>query len=125
MRFFLMDIIWPDGKTGPDEDGDSWYDCQETQDKNGNDLYGTPFPDPYWFPAPKEFVKKSLDENMCHHSLSEFSVGPWLHGFLPDYELDTWQGRLFPSYTIKERDYFFWSRCPDGDEVTGRSPDQI
>ncbi|THU95055.1 hypothetical protein K435DRAFT_141050 [Dendrothele bispora CBS 962.96] len=40
----LVDVIWPDGKTGPDEDGDSWYDCQETQDKNSDDLHETPFP---------------------------------------------------------------------------------
>ncbi|THU93286.1 hypothetical protein K435DRAFT_861674 [Dendrothele bispora CBS 962.96] len=39
----LVDIIWPEGKTGPDEDGDSWYDCPETQDKTGNDFYKTPF----------------------------------------------------------------------------------
>ncbi|THU97324.1 hypothetical protein K435DRAFT_965546 [Dendrothele bispora CBS 962.96] len=40
----LVDVIWPDGKTGPDEDEDSWYDCQETQDKNSDDLDETPFP---------------------------------------------------------------------------------
>ncbi|THU84148.1 hypothetical protein K435DRAFT_412235 [Dendrothele bispora CBS 962.96] len=120
----LVDIIWPDGKTGPDEDGDSWYDCQETQDKNGNGLYGTPFPDPSWFPAPKEFVEGLLDTwcSECGQQ-SELSVTPWLHGFLPDYELDTWQGHLFPiaSYIFK-RDYFSWSRCPDDDKVkAGRS----
>ncbi|THU95064.1 hypothetical protein K435DRAFT_966596 [Dendrothele bispora CBS 962.96] len=114
----LVDIIWPEGKTGPDEDGDSWYDCPETQDKNNDDdLHETPFPDPSWFRAPKEFFKKSLDENMCYHLLSEFSAGPWLHGFLPDYELDTWQGHLFPSYSLKEHDYFRWFNRSGGDEV--------
>ncbi|THU93284.1 hypothetical protein K435DRAFT_840337 [Dendrothele bispora CBS 962.96] len=113
----LVDVIWPDGKTEPDEDGDSWYDCQETIDKNSDDLYGTQFPEsPSWFPAPKEFVKKSLD-NLCFHLRPEFCVGPWLHGFLPDYELDTWQGHLLPTYSFEERDYFSWSHRPDGDEV--------
>ncbi|THU93259.1 hypothetical protein K435DRAFT_904108 [Dendrothele bispora CBS 962.96] len=54
----LVDIIWPDGKTEPDEDGDSWYDCPETQDKNSDDLHEDPFP------VSKEFIKRSLD-NQC------------------------------------------------------------
>ncbi|THU95060.1 hypothetical protein K435DRAFT_839626 [Dendrothele bispora CBS 962.96] len=84
----LVDIIWPEGKTGPDEDGDSWYDCQETEDKNSDDLHETPIP------APKKFVEISLDESMCPecHYWPKFSARPWLHGFLPDYELNTWQG---------------------------------
>ncbi|THU97317.1 hypothetical protein K435DRAFT_68569 [Dendrothele bispora CBS 962.96] len=40
----LVDIIWPDGRTGPDEDGDSWYDCPEAQNKGSDDLHETPFP---------------------------------------------------------------------------------
>ncbi|THU93266.1 hypothetical protein K435DRAFT_195411 [Dendrothele bispora CBS 962.96] len=54
---------------------------------------------------------------MCHHLLSEFSARPWLHGFLPDYELDTWQGRLSPSYSLKESDYFRWFNRSGCDEV--------
>ncbi|THU95057.1 hypothetical protein K435DRAFT_859910 [Dendrothele bispora CBS 962.96] len=119
-RLPLIDIIWPDGKTGPDEDGDSWYDCEEIQDKtrNSNDLYGTPFLDSYWFPAPKEFVKRSL-YTQCSEcgQQSELSARPWLHGFLPDYELNIWQGQLHSRYSFKERDYFSWSHRPDGVEV--------
>ncbi|THU95069.1 hypothetical protein K435DRAFT_798416 [Dendrothele bispora CBS 962.96] len=73
----LVDIIWPEGKTGPDKDGDMWYDCQETQDKNSNHLNEPTPPDQssgYQFPASKKFVKKSLDENMCYHLMSEFSI---------------------------------------------------
>ncbi|THU97295.1 hypothetical protein K435DRAFT_857704 [Dendrothele bispora CBS 962.96] len=117
--FPLVDVIWPDGKTGPDEDGDSWYDCQEIQDKNSDHLHKTPFPgQSYWFPASKEFVKRSLDTECSGCGLlPESSVQPWLYGFLPDYELDTWQGHLHFRYSFKERDYFSWSRHPDGDEV--------
>ncbi|THV02278.1 hypothetical protein K435DRAFT_836502 [Dendrothele bispora CBS 962.96] len=124
----LVDIIWPDGKTGPDKDGDTWYDCQETQDENSNDSYRTSFPyQSYRFPAPRKFVNKSLDENLCPahypriypdtHPWPKLSAGPLLHGFLPDHELNTWKGELFPKYLFRGDYSFRWSRCPDGDEV--------
>ena len=75
----------------------------------------------YQFPASKKFVKKQMDEDMCYH-LPVFSARPWLHGFLPDYKLDTWQGHLRLGYLFKERDSFYWIHNPDGDEVKpGRS----
>ncbi|THU76762.1 hypothetical protein K435DRAFT_813104, partial [Dendrothele bispora CBS 962.96] len=116
----LVEVIWPEGKTGPDKDGDMWYDCQETQDKNSNHLNEPTPPDhSYQFPTPRKIVQELLNENICPkcHSWPKFSVKPWLHGLLPDYELNTWQGELFPSYSFKERDYFSWSHRPDGDEV--------
>ncbi|THU97320.1 hypothetical protein K435DRAFT_68613 [Dendrothele bispora CBS 962.96] len=116
----LVDIIWPDDKTGLDKDGDMWYDHQETQYKNSNHLNEPTPPDQsYQFPTPRKIVQELMDENMCPECdyWSELSVKPWLHGFLPDYELNTWQGELFPSYSFKERDYFSWSHCHDGDEV--------
>ncbi|THU88220.1 hypothetical protein K435DRAFT_316771 [Dendrothele bispora CBS 962.96] len=43
-RLPLVDIIWPDSTTGPDKDGDIWYDCQETQDKESDHSCETPHP---------------------------------------------------------------------------------
>ncbi|THU97314.1 hypothetical protein K435DRAFT_796614 [Dendrothele bispora CBS 962.96] len=116
----LLDIIWPEGKTGPDEDGDSWYDCQETQYKNNNHLNEPTLPDQFYqFPTPRKIFQELLNKNMCPecHSWPKFSVKPWLHGFLPDHELDTWQGHLIPSYPLKERGYFCWFDCPGAGEV--------
>ncbi|THV03765.1 hypothetical protein K435DRAFT_962266 [Dendrothele bispora CBS 962.96] len=122
----LVDIIWPEGKTGPDKNGDIWYDCQETQDENSDHL-NEPIPPAqlsnpsYRFPTPRKIVKQLLDKNMCPecHSWPKFSVKPWLHGFLPDYEFNTWQGELFPrySFSLKDRHSFCWSHCPDGDRA--------
>ncbi|THU95061.1 hypothetical protein K435DRAFT_859913 [Dendrothele bispora CBS 962.96] len=118
----LVDVIWPDGKTGPDKDGDMWYDCQETQDKKSNYFNESTLPDQsYQFPSPRKIVEKLFDESMCPecHCWSKFSAKPWLHGFLPDYELNTWQGELIPGYSfsLKDRRSFCWSHCPGGDKV--------
>ncbi|THU97292.1 hypothetical protein K435DRAFT_68327 [Dendrothele bispora CBS 962.96] len=99
-----------------------WYDCPETQDKNSNHLNEPTPPDQsYRFPTPRKIVEKLLDENRCPecHSWPKLFVKPWLHGFLPDYELNTWQGELFPRHLFGLKDHHFccWSHCPDGDDV--------
>ncbi|THU98266.1 hypothetical protein K435DRAFT_33223 [Dendrothele bispora CBS 962.96] len=96
-----------------------WYDCRETQDKNSNHLNKTTLPgQSYQLPTSRKIVQQLLD-NMCPECRSwpKFSVKPWLHGFLPDYELNRWQGELLPRYSFKDRHSFCWSHCPDGDGV--------